>query len=74
MKIVWNYEDVEIGIISVMYNGKYLGFFKMETDIFIYMDKYDPDNSHDNMHISLLRQIVKEYDEALTTAKKMIKE
>ena len=74
MKIVWNYDDAEVGLLGVMYEGKYLGYFQMKTNIFVYMDRYDyNDKAHDSMHISLLKQIAAEYDEALNTAKKLMK-
>ena len=72
MKIVWNYDDVDSYLISVLYKKKYIGYFRMQTEEFV---TFKPGKEcNDIIPIDVLRQIVTEYDDALNTAKKMIKQ
>jgi hypothetical protein len=68
-KIVWNYEDIHSNLLVIMYNKDVLGYIKMETDDFVLISE-----SIDSPSISIvvLKQIVDEYPEALSTARKML--
>lgn len=68
-KIVWNYEDIHSSLLVIMYNKDVLGYIKMETDDFVLISE-----SIDSPSISIvvLKQIVDEYPEALSTARKML--
>ena len=68
MKIVWNYDDVDSYLISVLYNKKYIGYFRIDRDEFVIITD-QPEGPR--IHIDLLRIIVNGYDDALKEAKKI---
>ena len=72
MKIVWNYEDIESNLLAIEYNNNPIGYFRIDRSDFVVIT----DHNHDypSIPLDVLSQIVNGYEEALRTAKKIIKD
>ena len=68
-KIIWNYDDIHSNLLVVMYKKETIGYFKMDSDDFVIISE---SIDSPRINIIVLKQIVDEYPEALSTARKMI--
>ncbi len=68
-KIIWNYDDIHSNLLVVMYKKETIGYFKMDSDDFVIISE---SIDSPRINIVVLKQIVDEYPEALSTARKMI--
>jgi hypothetical protein len=58
--LIWNYDDVDTGILKVSDNDLLLGYFRMDNGTFTFVQR--------RVHSLILTQIINEYDEALKQA------
>ena len=69
--VIWNYEDVESNLLAIEYAGKPVGYFRIDKSDFVVIT--DHNHNYPNIPLDVLKQIVGGYEEALRTAKKIIK-
>tara|TARA_R110002020_G_scaffold140159_1_gene311478 strand:- start:208 stop:426 length:219 start_codon:yes stop_codon:yes gene_type:complete len=72
MKIVWNYEDIESNLLAIEYDNNPIGYFRIDKADFVVIA--EPNHNYPIISLDILNQIVSGYNDALSTAKKMIKE
>ena len=67
--IIWKYDDVENDILAVEYNNEMIGYFRIDRDEFVIITDLI---EGPRIPIHVLRTIVKEYDFAVSEAKKIV--
>tara|TARA_Y100000310_G_scaffold252925_1_gene259692 strand:+ start:1318 stop:1551 length:234 start_codon:yes stop_codon:yes gene_type:complete len=68
--IIWNFDDIESNLLVVEYDKKSIGYFRMNTDEFVFIDALSTESK---IPINILRSIVNGYDDALKEAKHLVK-
>ena len=67
--IIWNYDDIDNNLLSVKQGKNTIGYFRIDRDEFVIItDQLEGPR----IHINILRQIVNNYADALTEAKKIV--
>ena len=63
MKVVWKFDDVDMNILSVIYDEDMIGYFRMDNEVFTFTKRRIPANA--------LMQLGSEFNGALKEAKKI---
>ena len=67
--LIWNYDDVDNNLLCLYTNKICLGYFRIDTGMFVMIPTHSETIKLD---ITILRQIVNQYDDALKEAKKLV--
>jgi len=66
MKIIWNYDDIDLNILGVKIGDRTVGYFRLDIETFRL--------SIPGVSYAILKSIIDGYDEAKKEAEKLIKD